>query len=591
LPSVAADPGAPGAGEPEAPPRGAGEETSAVPRRAEGVELIGDFDASGYRRAPSLVRRGDGQVIQLTSLLYAALEAVDGRRDLKQIAEAVGASAQREVSEDNARVLVEQKLTRCGLVVGPDGKEPEVAKVDSLLALRLRFTVFGENLTNRLTAPFAVLLTPVVMIPAVVAFFAVVFWLLTVRGLGGGTRQLLYSPGLLLLILAATALSAGFHEFGHAAALKYSGGKPGRIGGGLYLVWPAFFTDVTDAYRLDRRGRLRTDVGGLYFNILFTLATVAVWKLTGAEAVLVLVPLQLVQMTHQLLPVVRLDGYYILSDLCGVPDLFTRIKPMLLRLVPGRGADRKVTDLKPWVQVVVTVWILLVIPLLLAGLLFAAISFPRMAATAWDSASLQWRSVGRWLDAGSWAGALAGLIGTASVMLPVAASVYVLSRVARKATRKVWSVAGRAPAGRLLAAVAGLALAAGLAWLWWPNGEYRPIQPGERGTLGDAVRAVGEIPGGRPALTEERQAELGGAPRRSDAPPAQEPAPPFLVDEDADDTRPPGVAPGPSTTVRASPGPTAPSTTMPAPTTTGPAPTTTRPAPTTTRPPPTTTAG
>jgi len=146
-----------------------------------------------------------------------------------------------------------------------------------------------------------VLLNPLVIIPATVAFGAVVVWLLTVKGLAGGTRQLLYSPGLLLIVLGATALSAGFHEFGHAAALKYSGGKPGRIGGGMYLVWPAFFTDVTDvtdAYRLDRRGRLRTDFGGLYFNVLFTLATVAVWSLTGAEAVLVLVPLQLLRMVH-----------------------------------------------------------------------------------------------------------------------------------------------------------------------------------------------------------------------------------------------------------------------------------------------------
>ena len=38
------------------------------------------------------------------------------------------------------------------------------------------------------------------------------------------------------------------------------------MGTGLYLVWPAFYTDVTDSYRLGRAGRLRTDLGGLYFN-------------------------------------------------------------------------------------------------------------------------------------------------------------------------------------------------------------------------------------------------------------------------------------------------------------------------------------
>ena len=44
------------------------------------------------------------------------------------------------------------------------------------------------------------------------------------------------------------------------------------MGAGLYIVWPAFYTDVTDAYRLGRGGRLRTDLGGIYFNAIFALA-------------------------------------------------------------------------------------------------------------------------------------------------------------------------------------------------------------------------------------------------------------------------------------------------------------------------------
>ena len=48
--------------------------------------------------------------------------------------------------------------------------------------------------------------------------------------------------------------------------------RPGVMGAGLYLVWPAFYTDVTDSYRLGRGGRLRTDLGGLYFNAIVAVA-------------------------------------------------------------------------------------------------------------------------------------------------------------------------------------------------------------------------------------------------------------------------------------------------------------------------------
>ena len=52
-----------------------------VPIRADGVQLIGETKGSGYREPPSLVRRADGQALQLTRLLYLVLEAVDGQRE------------------------------------------------------------------------------------------------------------------------------------------------------------------------------------------------------------------------------------------------------------------------------------------------------------------------------------------------------------------------------------------------------------------------------------------------------------------------------------------------------------------------------
>ena len=55
--------------------------------RAEGVQLIGEAKGSGYREAPSLVRRADGQTIQLTRLLYLVLEAIDGAAGPEEIAE------------------------------------------------------------------------------------------------------------------------------------------------------------------------------------------------------------------------------------------------------------------------------------------------------------------------------------------------------------------------------------------------------------------------------------------------------------------------------------------------------------------------
>ena len=67
-----------------------------APARVDGVQLIGEMVGSGYRSPPALARRGDGQTLQLTPLLYLVLEAVDGRRTYDEIAEPSSAALRPE---------------------------------------------------------------------------------------------------------------------------------------------------------------------------------------------------------------------------------------------------------------------------------------------------------------------------------------------------------------------------------------------------------------------------------------------------------------------------------------------------------------
>ena len=79
-------------GDATASSRSAASPDQEVPVRADGVQLIGEMPGSGYRTPPALVRRADGQTIQLTPLLYLVLEAVDGRRTHAEIGERVSAA-------------------------------------------------------------------------------------------------------------------------------------------------------------------------------------------------------------------------------------------------------------------------------------------------------------------------------------------------------------------------------------------------------------------------------------------------------------------------------------------------------------------
>src|SRR5947199_6898639 len=55
--------------------------------RAAGVELLGAVDGSGYKEGASLVRRADGQMVQLGPLMYTLLESIDGQRTPQELAD------------------------------------------------------------------------------------------------------------------------------------------------------------------------------------------------------------------------------------------------------------------------------------------------------------------------------------------------------------------------------------------------------------------------------------------------------------------------------------------------------------------------
>ena len=94
------------------------------------------------------------------------------------------------------------------------------------------------------------------MVITVIATVAAMdYWIFTARGLAAGFGQVLRDPADLLVVAGLLMASAVFHECGHATGCRYGGARPGRIGVGLYLVWPSFFTNVTDSYRLSRAGR------------------------------------------------------------------------------------------------------------------------------------------------------------------------------------------------------------------------------------------------------------------------------------------------------------------------------------------------
>jgi len=551
-----------------------------APRLAEGIELVGRFEDSGFKQAPYIARRSDGQMIQMPQMLFALAEVIDGEADEAELARRFSERIERQVEPDMVHTLLDEQLRPLGVVAEADGSSPEMQKLDPLLALKFRTKVVPQRFVHGATTLLKPLFVAPVVVVVVLAFVALDVWLFGVHGISQSLRKVIYDPSLLFMLLGGVVLATTFHELGHATGTRYGGAKPGVMGVGIYIVWPAFYTDITDSYRLGKAGRLRADMGGMYFNMIFALAVAGLYALTGFEPLVLLIVLQTFAIIQQSLPLLRLDGFYIISDLTGVPDMLTRIKPVLGRLIPGREMDPRVKELKPWVRRVVTGYVLTVVPLIALLFVLMLVHAPRAFATGYDSFALHYSRVGPDLSGGRTGKGILNVFEMLILVLPLMGMIYSVGRVGSRAAAGTWSWSAHNPARRGGLALGTAAGAAAVAFLWWPHGEYRPIQPGEKGTLVSAVRSLPQIPTGHAALTPRRARQLKGAPfvRSTQKP------------QSGSDTKPhktTTTTTTPQTTITTPPAstPSTPANTTPAPATTttpAPAPPPNTPAPTTT---------
>jgi putative peptide zinc metalloprotease protein len=352
---------------------GARDATSAGPTRPDGVRLAGPLQDGGFADSQWLVQR-DGRFVQLPELLYKVVELADGSRTLEDIAEGVTATTRWQVASEDVAAIIERKLAPRGLVEGAEPLRPRPTPASALL-INARLRVLGPAPVDRIARVLQHLYRPPLLALGLAAVAISHAWMFIGPGSigpGEAMRDIAASPWYLLVITGLIVLTGIIHEFGHAAALRYGGGRARGMGAGLYLVIPVFYTDVTDSYRLDRRARLRTDLGGFYFHLLAAAALIGAYAITGEKVLLVTAFMIDVDIARQLIPFIRLDGYWVLADLTGIPDLYAHAWPRVKRRL-GRGRQEAVSDLRPGVARLFAIYIAVALPAVLA--LFAYIAW------------------------------------------------------------------------------------------------------------------------------------------------------------------------------------------------------------------------
>ncbi|EAR52069.1 peptidase, M50 family protein [Oceanicola granulosus HTCC2516] len=293
--------------------------------------------------------RTSGRFHRFTPESYFVLSMFDGSRTLQEVWDTSCAELESDALSQNEVISLLGQLHGADVLMGdlpPDidemaergRKMRRKKRVMSLMnPLAVRVPMFDPEGFLRVTAP---LVRPVLswfgllVWVAVVAYgvaLAVVNW----EGLTTGIADRVLSAESLVLLLLAYPVVKALHELGHAYMIKRWGGEVHEIGLMFLVFMPVPYIDASDSLSFQSKWQ-RAAVAGAGIMVEAMLAAIAVMVWDGAESGLVRAfafNVILIGGVSTLFfngnPLLRFDGYYVLSDLIEIPNLGRRANQYL----------------------------------------------------------------------------------------------------------------------------------------------------------------------------------------------------------------------------------------------------------------------
>jgi putative peptide zinc metalloprotease protein len=138
------------------------------------------------------------------------------------------------------------------------------------------------------------------------------------------------TPHAFLYYAIAVTFSKVVHELAHAYAARRFGVRVPTMGVAFLVLWPFLYTDTSETWKLaDRRKQLVVASAGMASELVLAVFSTLLWALApegGAKNVLFVLASTtwVVTLAINLSPFMRFDGYFVLSDLLGLPNLHER---------------------------------------------------------------------------------------------------------------------------------------------------------------------------------------------------------------------------------------------------------------------------
>lgn len=299
------------------------------------ISEIRRFDSGGRLQTYLLISE-DGRKFLITEKLLNIIKYFNGKRSLEQIKVALDKNDSLNLSITDLEEIIGSLLKPKGLLretVVDVPNKPEKGGKSSPFGLQILSAKVTYQLASRLSFLFT---EPLFVILSVMLLTTNIYFYLSplsknIWNIGTAGTEAALQPLLFCLFFLISGL---FHEIGHASACVKEGGRPGGVGVGLYFLFPSFHIDLNETWRLKRISRVKVDLGGLYFTLMLNSLLIITFLLRSTEVLAIFLFLNALILLFNLLPFLKTDTYWVITDLLGVSNLHRLVKEQVFK-IPG----------------------------------------------------------------------------------------------------------------------------------------------------------------------------------------------------------------------------------------------------------------
>jgi len=151
----------------------------------------------------------------------------------------------------------------------------------------------------------------------------------------GALMSRFFSLNNIALIWVTTILIKSIHELGHGLTCKHFGGEVHEVGVMLLVFTPYFFVNVSDSWVMpDRNKRILISAAGIYVELVLASLATFLWAIVQPgplqqELWNIMVIASISTLIFNANPLMRFDGYYIMTDWIEVPNLCTKSRSFI----------------------------------------------------------------------------------------------------------------------------------------------------------------------------------------------------------------------------------------------------------------------